>query len=195
MLIILGSKSPRRAEILRFFSLPFEQKEPPFSEEESSPPEEPKEHVLFLALEKAKSLAESYQDSLIITADTIVFFEGKIFGKPKSEQEAYRTLSILSQQWHTVYTGLTVFAAGQFHSDYETTRVLFNPLTSEHIQKYYQALHCWDKAGGYAVQRSGHIVVKQIEGCFYNVMGLPMNTLRKLLLKAGIDLWDYLTNT
>ena len=80
----------------------------------------------------------------------------------------------------------------QIWSAFEETRVLFNPMTPEEIRHYHKKLHWSDKAGGYAIQMAGGLAVKKIDGCYYNVMGLPINSVRQLLLQVKIDLWDYL---
>lgn len=192
--IILGSQSPRRKEILSFFTLPFEQASPDYDEDSIPYFSPPDAYACTLSKGKADSLAHRYShDTVIITADTIVVRDGKIYGKPRDLEEAVKSLSELAGNWHSVFTGITVRKGRQEFSSAEETKVLFHPLTPEQIKEYYQKLHCWDKAGGYAIQGSGAIIVKSIEGCYYNVMGLPINTLRDLLAKVGIDLWHHLS--
>lgn len=192
MRIILGSISPRRKEILSYFSLPFEQASPDYDEESIPYTGNPTDYVCQLSKGKADSLAHRFPDDIIITADTIVLMNGKIYGKPRNKQEGFQALSELSGNWHSVFTGVTVRKGPQEYSGAEETKVLFNQLTPEQIKWYHQQLHCEDKAGGYAIQQGGGIVIKKIDGCYYNVMGLPMNTLRELLGQVGIDLWHYL---
>lgn len=190
--IILGSQSPRRKEILGYFSLPFEQVTPSFDEESVPFEDNPTEYVCELSNGKALSLHHRFPDRIILTADTIVYWEGKIYGKPGNEQEAVQTLSHLAGKWHSVYSGVTLRYLDQEFHRFEETRVLFNSLTPNQIHMYQTKLHCADKAGGYAIQNAGGIIVNRIEGCYYNVMGLPINSVRELLLCAGIDLWEYL---
>ncbi len=191
--LILGSQSSRRKEILSFFSLPFTQIPSRFVEENVPFLGDPALFVTEIAKGKALDLAEQYPEALILTADTTVYMKGKVYGKPTTEEEAFVALSELAGQWHSVFTGLVLIGRnGQLFECSEETRVLFNSLTPQEIRHYHTQLHWADKAGGYAIQMAGGLIVKKIDGCYYNVMGLPINALRTLLLKTGIELWDYL---
>lgn len=190
--LILGSQSPRRREILSYFSLPFEQKTPQFDEEAYPFSGNPIEYVNALSEGKAQSLKQLYPESIILTADTIVYRGGKIYGKPRTSEDAFQALTELEGRWHSVFTGVTLLHNGEIHTLAEETRVLFNTLSHAQIRHYHTKLHWADKAGGYAIQMGGGLIVNKIEGCYYNVMGLPINTVRTLLLKIGIELWDYL---
>jgi len=190
--LILGSQSPRRKEILSFFSLPFETISPDFDENSIPFQESVPDYVCQIAEGKAKKLAEQHPNSLILTADTTVYRKGKIYGKPNTPEEAFQAFSELAGDWHSVYTGLCLFKDGFFWNNFEETRVLFNPLSHEEIRHYHKMLHWSDKAGGYSIQLAGGLAIKKIDGCYYNVMGLPINSVRKLLLNANIDLWNYL---
>lgn len=192
MRFILGSQSPRRREILSYFSLPFEQINPQFDEEALVFQGNPEQYVRELARGKALSLVSSYPEATILTADTIVFREGKLYGKPKDEKEAFTTLSELSGNWHSVYTAVAVAHLESLYDDIAETKVLFNSLSEQEINRYIEALHWADKAGGYAIQLAGSLIVKRIEGCYYNVVGLPITNVSNLLRKIGINLWDYL---
>lgn len=189
--LILGSQSPRRKEILSYFTIPFTQISPLFNEEDVPFMGDPIDYVCSLSKGKAASLYQNYSDSMILTADTIVFLAGKIYNKPKNEPEAFESLSELVGQWHSVFTGVTLRNGDHEFSQWEETRVLFNPLSSEEIRHYQSKIHWADKAGGYAIQMAGGLIVKKIEGCYYNVMGLPINTVRELLQHIGINLWHY----
>jgi len=191
MEFILGSQSPRRKEVLSFFDIPFKQVVPDYDEEAVPFEDNPVEYVQILALGKANTLVSTYPNSLILTADTIVYKQGRIFGKPKNAQEAIENLKTLSGDWHSVFTGLAFASQGHLYKEWEETRVLFNILTDEQVKTYYQMLSLSDKAGGYMIQGSGGLIVKRIEGCYYNVMGLPLNGLCKILKKGGIDLWKH----
>lgn len=193
MQLILGSQSPRRVEILKFFSLPFEQVSSHFDEDAVPYLGDPGKHASLLAEGKAKALAKLYPEAVILTADTVVSLEGKLFGKPENELKAFESLRELAGKWHSVYTAVVVFKEGKFLQGVEETKVLMNPLTDEQIRQYLKALHWADKAGGYAIQLAGSLLVRGIQGCYYNVMGLPINTLAELLKKIGIDLWDHLS--
>ncbi|MGM0439765.1 MAG: Maf family protein [Chlamydiota bacterium] len=190
--LILGSQSPRRREILGYFSVPFEVASPNFDEDSVIFNNNPHDYVCQLSSGKAASLAAKYPDDIILTADTIVYCHGKIYTKPKDSEDAFRILCDLAGNWQSVFTGLTVRCGDEEYSDSEETKVLFHSPSPDKLRLYHQQLHCDDKAGGYAVQQSGSIIVKKIDGCFYNVMGMPINTTQKLLAIMGIDLWDYL---
>ncbi|MBA3958378.1 MAG: septum formation protein Maf [Parachlamydiaceae bacterium] len=189
---ILGSQSPRRREIFSYFSLPFEAVTPDFDEDSVHFDNNPEEYVCALSQGKADSLYPRFPYATIITADTIVYREGKIFGKPRDRQEALETFMSLAGNWHTVYTGVTVRQREKVFSRAEATRVLFNPMLPKQIDNYLDKVEWADKAGGYAIQKAGGLIVRRIEGCYYNVMGLPINTVEKLLLHVGVELWDYL---
>ncbi|MCE2982562.1 MAG: Maf family protein, partial [Parachlamydia sp.] len=190
-MIILGSQSPRRKEILEFFDLPFEQAAPPFDEESVPFNGNPGDYVLTLAQGKGESLLGTYPSRLILTADTVVFKEGKVYHKPKDETQAFQHLKELAGHWHEVYTGLTVFDKDRCIQHVQMTRVLFNALSDEQIHHYQNTLHWTDKAGGYMIQGSGGLIVRSIEGCYYNVMGLPLNGLCEVMMEAGGDLWRH----
>ena len=112
--------------------------------------------------------------------------------KPRDKKEAHYMLRELSGKAHSVFSSVCVAAKGELFLDVEETRVYFHELTDSQIDRYITQLHTLDKAGGYAIQRGGSIIVKRIEGCYYNIMGLPIHTMARLLMKAGIDLWDHL---
>lgn len=187
--LILGSQSPRRKEILSYFGIPFEQVTPPFVEEAVPFRGDPAAYVLEISKGKAQSLSSIYPKAVILTADTAVFCNGKIYNKPESEEEACAFLSEFSGRWQSVFTGVTVRLGKEEHQGCEETRLLFNPLTQEQI-RHFVAKKLWiGKAGGYTIQAAGSLLVKQIEGCYYNVTGLPVNMSYTLLSRVGIDLW------
>lgn len=190
--LILGSQSPRRREIMSFFTLPFVQVSPDFDEEAVPFHGDPEEYAKTLARGKAESLAHEHRKNLILTADTIVYCDGKLYGKPADENEAFRFLSVLKGRWHSVYTAVHLIHGSDRFDAIEETRVLFNDLSDKQIRSYHQSLNYKDKAGGYAIQGAGSLIVNRIDGCYYNVMGLPINAVRGLLLHAGIDLWNNL---
>ena len=190
-MLILGSQSPRRKEILNMFSIPFRQVSSDFDEAQVVFRGDPVEFVKEIARRKATALQERFPDDLILTADTTVYRQGRLFEKPTSIQEAYAMLRELSGKEHQVFTGVAISDKKNLQSEVEETSVLFCELTDPEIHAYAKAFHPLDKAGGYAIQKAGGLIVKRIRGCYYNVMGLPLQTVRHLLLKAGIDLWDY----
>jgi len=192
MRLILGSQSPRRKEILNFFAIPFVQIPSSFDEKNVPFKGDPAQYALELSSKKAQSLAEKFPNDLIISADTVVFFEGNIYNKPRDEAEAFSMLQKFSGKWQQVYTAHTVQKNNEAYSGFEETKILFNPLTDEQIRLYHDKCPSLDKAGAYAIQQGGSILVSKIDGCYYNVMGLSVNTLRELLSKFDIDLWKHL---
>lgn len=192
--LILGSQSPRRIEILSHFSLPFEQVTSHFDERSVPFQGNPVSYASQIAVGKAEALNVDYPDRKILTADTVVYRQGKIYGKPQDENDAIATLRELVGQWHSVFTALTLQWGTQQFTRSEETRVLFNPLSEEQIKTYHRELHLYDKAGSYQLQMPGGLIVSRIEGCYYNVVGLPINSLRSVLKEVGIELWDHLRN-
>src|SRR5437660_1726346 len=134
--LILGSQSPRRKEILSYFSIPFEQVTSPFDESTIAFHGNPTAYVSELSKGKAEALASRFQDEIILTADTVVYREGKVYNKPNTEEEAFQMLSELIGQWHTVFTGVTVMQNMIECTQVEATKVLFNPLTAPQIRHY-----------------------------------------------------------
>lgn len=190
--LILGSKSPRRKEILSHYSYPFQQASSNFNEEAVPFTGNPKEYVLTLSKGKAESLTPQYPHAAILTADSVVYFNKKVYNKPVDKDDAVRILSELAGNWHSVYTGVSLRYGKELYQQVEETQVEFNPLSVAQIQAYANTQHWTDKAGGYGVQTCGGLIIKQLKGCFYNAMGLPINTVHELLLKINIDLWNYL---
>lgn len=189
--LILGSQSPRRKEILEFFSLPFTQVSPDFDELSIPFANNPQEYVYKLAAGKSASIQSTHSKALILAADTIVYKAPKLYNKPLSEVEAFEAINELQGKWHSVFTALSLrYKQKEVHA-VEETKVLFNSLTPAMIKHYHSKIQWADKAGGYAIQMGGGLIVKRIEGCYYNVMGLPINTLCTLLRDFGIELWDY----
>lgn len=191
-MIILGSNSPRRKEILDFFSLPFTQADPGFDETQVPFHGDPRLFASETARRKALCLAARLPNEPILTADTVVYRDQRLFLKPKSLEEARAMLRELSGKKHQVFTGVAVAHKGEVFVGAEETGVFFHELTEPQILAYHASISPLDKAGGYAIQKGGSLIVKRIEGCYYNIMGLPIHTVRRLLLKIGIDLWDYL---
>jgi septum formation protein len=190
MRIVLGSKSPRRQEIIKFLSIPHIVASSPFDERTVPFQGDAEEYVRIIAEKKGEALVSEFPDEVIVTADTIVLLDGKILLKPENDGNGKEMLAALSGKTHDVITGVAIRKGDRVKSGVETTRVHFNPLTEKEIAAYLKGMHGRDKAGGYGAQEMGSLLIKGIEGCFYNVIGLPVNTLRKLLGQFGIDLWD-----
>jgi nucleoside triphosphate pyrophosphatase len=189
MKLILASASPRRAEVLRDAGISFEVCVVPV-EEVARPGEEVEEMVGRLAEEKAcAAAAQIHAPAIIIGADTTVEVGGRILGKPRDAAEAREMLSFLSGRIHRVLTGLCVLRVpeGGSRSAVEDTRVTFAPLTQEEIADYVASGEPFDKAGGYAIQGRAGRYITRIEGCYFNVVGLPLARLYPLLKDLG---WD-----
>lgn len=172
--LILGSQSPRRQALIGELGIPFQVMVRPTAE--AIPPNLlPIQVVEAIAREKAEAFADLANEYIIITADTIVVCEGKILGKPQDETEAFEMLSLLSGNIHEVMTGVCIYKEGKIHSFVETTKVHFRELSDSEIWNYIRTHKPFDKAGAYGVQEGiGVIGITQIEGDFYNVMGLPV---------------------
>ena len=196
--LILASASPRRAEILHNAGLRF--RALPTSVDESLwRRESPAKHVVRLAREKALAAATHVTaPAIILGADTVVVVGRKILGKPASRRDARRMLRLLSGRTHVVLTGLAFLAIppqGRRNSDsrrwrmrsaVESTQVTFAPLSSQEIAAYVASGEPMDKAGAYAVQGRGGRFITRIEGCYFNVVGLPLARLYRMLKKVGL---------
>ena len=173
--IILASESPRRQELLRQIGLDFAVKISGIDEDIpiDLPPNQLAEHF---AREKAHTVAVDYPKQLVIGADTIVVFDGQILGKPKDNEHSYQMLSTLSGNTHQVITGVTLKLLDKNFDEtfHETTKVTFNTLSDRDINYYIDTYNPFDKAGSYGIQDWFAVFVKHIDGCFYNVMGLPL---------------------
>ncbi|NGX62741.1 MAG: Septum formation protein Maf [Candidatus Anoxychlamydiales bacterium] len=191
-MIILASISERRKEILGYFSLKFKCLGSNFDEKSIKFISDPKSYAIEIAKGKANALDKNYRDDIVITADTIVYANNKIYTKPKNGKDAFRILNELSNTWHTVYTAICIKHKDKIFTDIEETKILFHALTEDQIKKYHKSFYFSDKAAGYAIQKAGSVIIKNMLGCYYNVMGMPINTLKTLLLNVGIDLWDFL---
>ena len=182
--IILASSSPRRKKLLETLGMQFSIM--PAEIDETIPLNSgPIEIVQELSYLKAKEIAAGISNSLVIGADTIVVCDGKIFNKPKDEQEAYEYLNFLSNRTHTVYTGIALYDSDtdNFIVAYEQTQVSFRKLEDDEIWAYIRTGSPLDKAGAYGIQDDfGAVFVNRIVGDFYNIVGLPL-TLLYLKLK------------
>jgi septum formation protein len=189
MKIILASASPRRAEILRNAAIPFETLAEVI-DEARRPGELRADYVRRLALAKARAAAGAPRepgDCLFIGADTVVVAGDEILGKPASPDDARRMLRLLSGATHEVHTGLAITrrpGATEAVID-ETTKVTFAPLSDAEIEGYMATREPFDKAGAYGIQGIGGRYITRIEGCYFNVMGLPLARLWTLLREFG----------
>ena len=187
MNIILASQSPRRKELLERMGLSGFAIIPARGEERCPPGCTPAELVEELSRRKCAEIAASHPDALVIAADTVVAIDGRILGKPHSREQAAEMLRLLSGREHRVYTGLTVFCGGGTVTESEVTAVRFRPLSEMDISRYIATGEPMDKAGAYGVQGYGCVLVEGIFGDYYNVMGLPVCRLARLLARFGVD--------
>lgn len=191
MKIVLASASERRQELMKRITDEFYIIVSNFDEEQVDFSGNCSEYVLTLAEGKAKCVAENLSyDALVIGCDTVVFFNGKVLEKPKNKKEAFDMLKSLSGNTHQVYSGLTVInmANNKIHKEYVVTDVTFSPLTDNDIEQYIATGEPMDKAGAYGIQGKGGIFVERINGCFYNVVGLPLNKLKTVIEEMGVNL-------
>lgn len=183
-MIVLASASPRRRELLRAAGVPFDAI-PADVDEGLRPGESPEQHALRLAIEKAERVAASRpgETRAVVAADTIVVIDGAVLGKPESPAGAAEMLRRLSGRTHTVLTGLCVIdpPSGRRLASVVSTGVTFAPLSEEEIREYVDSGEPMDKAGAYAIQGLASRFVERIDGCYFNVVGLPIPTLYRML--------------
>lgn len=192
MRIILASASPRRKELLTRMGLTEFSVITSDADETLQEGLSPAQQVEMLSLRKAQSVASLVQDdALVIAADTVVTLNGAILGKPSDEKDAFSMLSALSGARHQVYTGVTVIQQDKTLTRHEMTSVDFRPLSPEEIMQYIATGECMDKAGAYGIQGFGALLVEGIVGDYYNVMGLPVVCLARMLSEFGIDCLKY----
>lgn len=185
MKYILASASPRRKELFTNIYKDFEII--PSDIEEVIPPGVSIEKVPeILASQKAEDIAARYPKALVIGADTGVFIDGKMLGKPRDRNDAISMLRLLSGNTHKVITGCSIQYGSKIASFSEITEVTFYPLTDEEIESYVACGECNDKAGAYGIQGKGMLLVKEIKGDYFNVVGLPVGKLNRVI-KEFID--------
>ncbi|HEY5586568.1 MAG TPA: Maf family protein [Ruminiclostridium sp.] len=190
--IILASASPRRQQLLKQIGIKFTVI-PSQLDEVMNTALEPCQVAISLARQKCMDVVSQIDsEGIVIAADTIVVKENKLLGKPKNDQEAFDMLKYLNGEWHEVLTGLCLFRTSDKKSicDYEATRVKIANNSDEFIKAYIGTKEPFDKAGAYGIQGYGSLIVEKIEGCYFNVMGLPIFKLSCMLKQLGykIDL-------
>ncbi|MBC9783909.1 septum formation inhibitor Maf [Heliobacterium chlorum] len=192
MNLILASASPRRRQLLSELGIAFEVCPSNFPESgvEELPPEQ---QAVALARGKAHSVAVQVQEGVVLGADTIVLIEGEVLGKPKSPEQAKEMLLRLSGRAHKVITGLALFRVEKGEvvgerTGYEETTVFFRRLTVEDVDLYVSTGDCMDKAGAYGIQGLASLLVEGLDGDYFNVVGLPLVRLDKLLRDWGYSL-------
>ena len=175
-MLVLASQSPRRREILTQAGFTFTVRVPGIEEVRLSS-ESPEDYVRRLALEKARA-ATSSPEEFVLAADTVVVVDGAVLEKPGSTQEAVEMLRRLSGRSHVVLTGVCLLHTNQEWSEVASTRVFFSPLSETEL----------DKAGAYAIQGLASKFIERVEGCYFNVVGLPMSLVYRLCKQAGYSL-------
>ena len=189
MEFILASGSPRRRQLLDQIGIRSFVVRPPDADESLPAGIEPGAAVELLSARKgeaARALADP--DALILAADTVVALDGAILGKPRSREEAVSMLTALSGRTHQVYTGVTLLRGEETLTEHEVTAVTFRPLTAAEIDAYVASGEPMDKAGAYGIQGLGALLAERLEGDYFNVMGLPLCRLGRMLARFGLDL-------
>ena len=193
MKLILASASPRRRELLTQVGVSFVI-EVSDGEEELDDTLSLELQVQSLALQKAQAVAAQHKDGLVLGADTVVVDAGSLLGKPQNTEEAAEMLRSLSGKWHQVMTAVALVDANDTKHEWtsvEITNVKFRDLTEDDIAAYVATGESMDKAGAYGIQGYGALLVERIEGCYNNVVGLPLQLVAKGLRNWGINLYEY----
>ncbi|MCI6796770.1 MAG: Maf family protein [Succinatimonas sp.] len=185
--LILASGSPRRRELLSRLTNDF-QIAIPNTDEHILPNEDPKNLVLRLSLEKALAVQKKYPDATILSADTVVTYEGRILGKPHDHNEAFEFLKLLNNRTHEVFTGICVLLRKDIRQKCIQTQVTFGNFKEQILKTYADSEEVLDKAGAYAIQGKGAFLVRSINGSASSVIGLPLYETSELLLslESGI---------
>ena len=187
--IILAAASPRRVELLEKIGLRFKV-EPSNYEEDMHSELEPHEFARKISLEKAEAVASKHKNAIVIAADTIIVFGSKILGKPHTENEARKMLETINGASHSVITGFSIIDTGKNKtlSKSVETKIHVRKLTLAEIDAYVRSKEPLDKAGAYAIQGLGAVIVEKIEGDYFNVVGLPLSALTEALKEFGINI-------
>ena len=185
--IVLASGSPRRQELLGRMGIRDFVVSVPQMEEVCPEGLRPEETVCHISRQKSGAVS-AREDDIVITADTMVFLDGKRLGKPRDEADALRMLTELSGRRHTVCTGVTVRQGQRSLTRAQSTDVYFRPASESELRAYIRGGEPMDKAGAYGVQGQGALLVERIDGDFFNVMGLPVLLLSRMLAEFGVTL-------
>lgn len=192
MKIILATDSKRRIELLNSLGVEFRVISSGYEECDDINKNFPGEVALHNASAKANKVAKNQRSGIIIAADTIVYKNGVVYGKPADVSEAKEMLDELAGGSHSVCTGVSVIDAENKteETDVETTVVHMRELTESEIDVYLSLINPLDKAGGYAIQTAGSLIIDGIEGCYYNVVGMPIALIDRLFHKFGFSIFD-----
>ena len=189
--LVLASGSPRRQELLRRMGITDFDVRVPDTEENFPQGLNPREVVCYISREKSDAAAAlCSDDEIVITADTMVFLDDRRLGKPKDEADALSMLTALQGRRHTVCTGVTVRQGRRILTEAESTEVCFRPATEEELRAYIATGEPMDKAGAYGIQGLGALLVEGIQGDFFNVMGLPILRLSRMLSSFGVTFFN-----
>ena len=183
MPLILASASPRRSELLRNAAIAFTV-EPAHVTELPLSNEKPTDYAQRLARDKARAVHARHPDSTVLGADTVVVVDEHLLEKPADGRDAARMLRLLSGRSHQVITGVCLVAPGFERTEAEITQVVFSPLSEDEISFYVQTGEPTDKAGAYAIQGIASRWVERIDGCYFNVVGLPLPRVYRMLRDA-----------
>ncbi len=178
-MLILASASPRREELLKFITTDFKVQKSNVAEDIEA--KDAKDLVLILSKAKAQDVYSKNTGATVIGADTVVEIKGKILGKPKDEKEAENMLFMLSGCKHMVHTGICIINKENIINEVITTEVFFNHMSNSDIKEYLASEKYLDMAGAYAIQKGASKFVEKINGCFFNVMGLPVSKIYNIL--------------
>ncbi|MEX1308884.1 MAG: Maf family protein [Candidatus Sulfomarinibacteraceae bacterium] len=189
--IILASGSPRRRELLDLIEARFEVF-PAVEEESPRPGEEPSAFAVRAARAKAELVAADHPRNPVLASDTVVEVGGRLLGKPISTSEARAMLRLLSGRTHQVHTAIALVVEGACRSLLDTAEVRVHPIDERMIDWYVATREPMDKAGAYAVQGAGGLLVESVTGSPQTVIGLPIHRLPQLFDESGLDLWDFL---
>ena len=184
--LVLASGSPRRAEIMRSIGWEFE-KDVPDIDERELPDESPEVYVQRLAAEKAAAIAAKHPDAIVLGADTTVVLNDRIIGKPVDIVDARRMIGMLAGNWHEVLTGVAVVSDGETNLGLQRTRVKFAAMSEREIDFLVEKGDPLDKAGAYAVQAQAALFIEAIEGDYWNVVGLPVNLVYRMIVQMDND--------
>lgn len=187
--IILASSSPRRKELLELVGVKPEIVIPQ-ADETPLANESVEEFLRRVTIAKGSSVYhKGLADSLIISSDTIVLLDGRMIGKPRDPADARVILQELSGHMHEVWTGVAVFSNSEILYDVSRTRVYFNSISDGELNYYLENEHYMDKAGAYAIQGKASVFIERIDGCYFNVMGFPLNMFYGMLKQLGVELY------
>ena len=189
--IILASGSPRRQQMMKLLDVPFDIVISNY-EEKNAETDSPSVTVKKHAKNKAADVIPRAGKGVVVGADTIVYLDGKILGKPKDIKDAHRMLKKIQGRTHVVYTGMALYDTGlkKWVVDYIKTKVTIRSLSKKEITRYFELINPLDKAGAYAIQDAGSLIVEKINGCYYNVLGFPVSKLEDMLQILKFSLFN-----